>query len=175
MIGWVRGNYAKTEEELQKSNDLYEKNMRLEKELSELKSIIGKDTSELAQGGDQIDLDFSVKEFKQQKNFTWDELFVVIAKRCLKGDFQNSEKNIIYAVADYIGKAIGLTNLAVISQDKSFLNNFEKIKIQFVSLDYIDITMQSYSVENKIASLWNLTVKGKRHFSDIMAIRRKTL
>ncbi len=174
FIGWVSGQYAKTEEELQKVNELYEYNNKLEKELNELKKNIDKDLSDLAQGSDIIELDFSIKEFSQKKDITWDGLFLVIANQCLKGNLQNSEKNIKVAVADFIGEIIDLKNRSVILENGSFVKNFEIIKTQFFSLDYFDIIMQSYSSENKLATLWNLTTKGKRHYSDILAIRKKS-
>ena len=85
FIGWVRGDYAKTEEELQKIIDMQEYIGNLEKELSELKKTMSIDSKNLSQGDDIVELEFRVKNFEQKEPITWNELFIVIANQCLKG------------------------------------------------------------------------------------------
>ena len=87
-----------------------------------------------------------------------------------KHNKESHEKIIKIALVDFIGKKIGLTNRMAILRDNSFIRNFEKIKTQFISLDYIDITTKPY--QSKFDVFWSLTERGKRHLADLLAIKK---
>lgn len=173
FVGWIRGEYAKTEEELQKTIDMQEYISNLEKELSELKKTINIDTSQLSQGNDIVELDFRIKNFINNESITWDEIFIVIARQCLKGRGNASvEHNIKEAIAEFVGKKIQLHNLSAILEDAQFQTNYQTIKIQFIALDYFTIDTKTYTEKNMIGDFWNLTPRGKKHLTNLTAIKK---
>lgn len=165
-IGWIRGNEATDNTELLKQlNDLRQENNKLEKQVEELQKNKG-EILDLAQGEDEflITVQCYVMDGEQSGNkswkqeVTWNNLFKCIGPKILK---RQNESVVFNTLSDYIA-SIKYENFNSSQLD---FTDFERIKVQFLSLGYINFTGIG-------TSYWEITPQGKSYLLQIMSIKR---
>ncbi len=164
-VGWIRGNEATDNTDLLKQlNELRREKSNLEKQVQELQ----KNKSEmldLAQGEDEVVI--SVKcdivekgEISWEQEVTWNNLFKCIGPKIL----DDENENIIY---DTLSKYIASRKYDNFDYAQIDFTDFEKIKVQFLSLKYI------YSTGIGSTNYWEITPEGKKYLLEMMSIKRK--
>lgn len=168
-VGWVRGNQATDNTELLKQlNDLRQENDKLEKQIEELRSSKG-EIADLAQDDDKFSIflrcdvtDKGQIETKSwQQEVTWNNLFKCIGPKILT---RQNESVIFNALSEYTASR-KYENFKSAQVD---FTDFERIKVQFLSLGYIDSTGIGAT------SYWEITSKGKNYLFKIMSIKRNS-
>ncbi|AMN67031.1 DUF4062 domain-containing protein [Psychrobacter sp. P11G5] len=167
-VGWIRGNEATENTELLKQlNELRQENNKLEKQIQEFQKNQN-NMSDLAQGDDEVSIlvNCKVTEGGQEKlksweqEVTWNNLFKCIGPKILK----KQGENIVFNT---------LSNYVVSRKYESFkssqidFTDFEKIKIQFLTLGYIEFTGVG------LTNYWEITPEGQKYLLEIMSIRRE--
>lgn len=169
-VGWIRGNEATDNTELLKQlNDLRQENNKLEKQVEELQKNKG-EMLDLAQGEDEflITVQCYVMDGEQSGNksweqvVTWNELFKCIGPKTLK----KQSENIIF---DTLGKFVASRKYKVFHSSEIDYSDFEKITVQFLSLEYINFTGVGAT------KYWELTSKGQKYLTKIMSIKRESV
>jgi predicted transcriptional regulator len=167
-VGWVRGNEATDNTELLKQlNDLRQENSKLNRTVKELQSKKSKKL-DLAQGDDEVPIlvkcrvveggQEKLKSWKQK--VTWNDLIKCIGPRILKRE----RENIIF---DVLSNYVASKKYEEFSSSQIEFTDFEKIKIQFLTLDYVDFTGVGST------NYWEVTPEGQRFLLEIMSIRRE--
>lgn len=166
-VGWVRGNEATDNTELLKQlNDLRQENSKLEKQVDQLQKNRS-ELSNVAQGDDEVSISIKCKilEDDQEKNksweqkVTWNNLFKCIGPKIL----DDENESIIY---DTLSEYIASRKYDEFNFPQIEFTDFEKIKIQFLSLGYI------YSTGIGSANYWEITSDGKNFLLEMMSIKR---
>lgn len=183
--GWVKAGNVSNEE-------LSKELLELRRENEELKAKIVKNrmerpdgTENLSQGEDLIQISLPYKGRNSRSEMkcveveietTWNELFSVIAPHLLTEDTEKNLKEYLY---DYfISKEIeriqkdaesrGLHSLHETELDE---NEFQKIKVQFKALGFIEMSNKQRSVKDT-ENYWTLTEYGDLIMTQLIAIRR---
>lgn len=166
-VGWVRASEASDNTNLLKQlNELRQENSRLNKTVQELR----KNKSEildLAQGDDEFLIFLrcevvdkgQVEKKSWQQEVTWNNLFKCIGPKILT---RQNESVIFNALSDYTA----LRKYENFRSAQIDFTDFEKIKVQLLSLGYIDSTGIGAT------SYWEITPKGKNYLFKIMSIKR---
>lgn len=166
-IGWVRGNEATDNNELLKQlNELRQENNKLEEQVKELRKNKN-EMSDLAQGDDEVIISVKCdvlegKKISWEQKVTWNNLFKSIGLKILNGE--NEE-----VVFDILSKYIASMKYEEFNFPQIDLADFEKVKVQFLSLGYIvfdNIGSNSY---------WEITPEGERYLLEIMSIKRENV
>ncbi|MGO2339524.1 MAG: DUF4062 domain-containing protein [Psychrobacter sp.] len=169
-VGWVRGNEATDNTELLKQlNDLRQENSKLEKQVDQLQKNRS-ELSNVAQGDDEVSISIKCKilEDDQEKNksweqkVTWNNLFKCIGPKILK---RQNESVVFNTLSKYISSR---KHENCISSKIDF-TDFEKVKIQFLSLGYINFTGIGAT------SYWEITPKGQSYLLEIMSVKREAV
>ena len=167
-IGWIRGNEATDNTELLKQlNELRKEKDELKKQVQELQ----KNKSEmldLAQDEDETFISIKcdsergrgIYNKRWKESVTWSELFKIIGPKILKPCFEPQVYNAL--AKSLASKQARDFNSAIID-----LNDLEKIKIQFLALDYIELIGGSAT-----NIYWNITSKGQRYLTQILSVKR---
>lgn len=179
-VGWVRGDLAKTIEEVERANKLQQRVRELEDEVEVLRQEAEGETSIYAQGDEVVPTDRGT--FLKQNGSTsdlavsWNEVFVAVAQ-C--------------AVSNPVESMIGLAVQGVLARKAAQLKKgdvglarggLEIIKRQFLALGLIELEHVEVEVTDpssvfsgqkhrKLATVWRLTAKGSKHFARLTAIR----
>lgn len=167
-VGWVRGNEATDNTELLKQlNDLRQENSKLNRTVKELQSKKSKKL-DLAQGDDEVPIlvkcrvveggQEKLKSWKQK--VTWNDLIKCIGPRILKREREN-------VIFDVLSNYVASKKYEEFSSSQIEFTDFEKIKIQFLTLDYVDFTGVGST------NYWEVTPEGQRFLLEIMSIRRE--
>ena len=166
-VGWIRGNEATDNTELLKQlNDLRQENNKLEKKVEELQKDKG-EMLDLAQGEDKVVIlvkctvpEGEEKSWKQE--VTWNNLLKSIGLKILNGEGEDVVFNIL-------GKYIASIKYEKFNSSQIDLADFEKIKVQFLSLGYI--------ISNSIGfnNYWHITPEGEKYLLEIMSIKRESV
>lgn len=164
-VGWIRGNEATDNTDLLKQlNELRREKSNLEKQVQELQKNRNK-MLDLAQGEDEVVI--SVKcdivekgEISWEQEVTWNNLFKCIGPKIL----DDENENIIY---DTLSKYIASRKYDNFDYAQIDFTDFEKIKVQFLSLKYI------YSTGIGSTNYWEITPEGKKYLLEMMSIKRK--
>lgn len=164
-VGWIRGNEATDNTDLLKQlNELRREKSNLEKQVQELQKNKNK-MLDLAQGEDEVVI--SVKcdivekgEISWEQEVTWNNLFKCIGPKIL----DDENENIIY---DTLSKYIASRKYDNFDYAQIDFTDFEKIKVQFLSLKYI------YSTGIGSTNYWEITPEGKKYLLEMMSIKRK--
>ena len=163
-VGWIRGNEATDNTELLKQlNDLRQENNKLEKQVKELQKNKG-EMLDLAQGEDKVVIlvkcTVSGREEKSWKQeVTWNNLLKSIGLKILNGEGEDVVFNIL-------GKYIASIKYEKFNSSQIDLADFEKIKVQFLSLGYIISTSIGFN------NYWDITPEGEKYLLEIMSIKR---
>lgn len=173
-VGWVRANMQSTTEALQQENELRKELAatkdyvsRLEKEINEANSI-----KNIASLDRKIKIRFTHSWWSSsirqdvsksyEKILSWGELFESIAPRLM--DFPNEDRARTI-IGDVLGEKESISN-GRINVNKE---DFDTIKIQFISLGLINVSYQK-TVQGGMALFWQLTPKGQS-----LMIQRRTI
>jgi len=86
--GWIKYRYAKTTEELEKTNRMHEQIRILEQEVARLRESVGHAPANLARDADEVTLEYTYngeggKKEKGSMVATWNRIFSVVAHRCM--------------------------------------------------------------------------------------------
>ena len=169
-VGWVRGNEATDNTELLKQlNDLRQENSKLEKQVDQLQKNRS-ELSNVAQGDDEVSISVKCKilEDDQEKNkyweqkVTWNNLFKCIGPKILK---KQNESSVFNTLSNYTSSR----KYEEFTSSKIDFSDFEKVKIQFLSLGYINFTGIGST------SYWEITPKGKSYLLEIMSVKREAV
>ncbi len=171
--GWVSGEYAKTEEDLEKTTTMHEYINSLEAQVKKLEKQVSLETSHLAQGDDITDLDFSSLGIHVHIDLTWNELFLIAGKASIGGRYQNRDDNIRKILFEYIMNKAGKSDIIYRNVIDEFSDLFEKVKIQFLALDLFEIQMHTHGEQNYLRQYWVLTPNGRKIFTNLSAILKK--
>lgn len=166
-VGWVRGSKATDNTELlTQLNDLRQENSKLEKQIQELRKNKN-EILDLAQGDDEFLIFLrcdvvdkgQIEKKSWQQEVTWNNLFKCIGPKILT---RQNESVIFNALSDYTASR-KYENFRSAQID---FTDFEKIKVQLLSLGYIDSTGIGAT------SYWEITPKGKNYLFKTMSIKR---
>ena len=166
-IGWVRGNEATDNTELLKQlNELRREKDELKKQVQEFQKNQN-NRSDLAQGDDEVSIlvKCKVTEGGQEKlksweqEVTWNDLLKCIGPKILN---EKDESVVFNILSEYI---VSRKYESFKSSQIDF-TDFEKIKVQFLSLGYI--------ISEGIGSTnyWEITPEGKKYLLEMMSIKR---
>ena len=164
-VGWVRANETEDNNDLLKQlNTLRKEKDNLEKQVQELQKNKN-EILDLAQGEDEVVI--SVKcdivekgEVSWEQEVTWNNLFKCVGPKILK----KQGENIVFNT---------LSNYVVSRKYESFkapqmdFTDFEKLKIQFLTLGYIEFTGVG------LTNYWEITPEGQKYLLEIMSIKRE--
>ena len=167
-IGWIRGNEATDNTKLLKQlNELRKEKDELEKKVQELQ----RNKSEmlnLAQGDDEVLISVKcevltreqVEDKSWKQEVTWNNLFKCIGPKILKRQNEN-------VVFNTLGQYITSRKYENFVSPQIELTDFEKIKVQFLSLGYINFTGIGTT------NYWEITPEGQSYLLSIMSIKRE--
>lgn len=167
-IGWVRASEATDNTELLKQiNELRQENAKLEKQVQGLQKNKS-DTLDLAQGDDEFSIflrcdvvdNGQVEKKSWKQEVTWNNLFKCIGPKVLK---RQNESVIFNTLSDYTASR----KYEDFSSAQIDFTDFEQIKVQFLSLGYINFTGIGAT------SYWEITPKGKSYLLKIMSVKRE--
>lgn len=167
-IGWVRASEATDNTELLKQlNELRQENAKLEKQVQGLQKNKS-DTLDLAQGNDEFSIflrcdvidNGQVEKKSWTQEVTWNNLFKCIGPKILK---RQNESVIFNTLSDYTASR----KYEYFSSAQIDFTDFEQIKVQFLSLGYINFTGIGAT------SYWEITLKGKSYLLKIMSVKRE--
>ena len=165
--GWVRGNYAKTEEELARINEMHEHINDLEKEIEKQRRAARKSISEFSQNYEELPKSWFKEPVPEKLN--WNDVFLVIAKDCLSGGRKIQESNIRASLVAFF------VNRLKTDVEKSLAISFEdilnKIKIQFSALKLIEFKTITSGQRNVMSTTWHLTEDGIEKYTNLSAIK----
>ena len=169
LNGWVRGNYAKTEEELARINEMHEHINDLEKEVEKHRKVARKGMSEFSQNYEELPKSWFKESVPEKLN--WNDVFLVIAKDCLSGGRKIQESNIRASLIAFfvsrlktdVEKGLAITFGDVLNQ----------IKIQFSALKLIEFKTITLGPRNAMSTTWHLTEDGIEKYTNLSAIKSK--
>jgi len=167
LNGWVRGNYAKTEEELTRINEMHEHINDLKKEVEQQRRAARKSISEFSQNDEELPKSWFKEPFPEKLN--WNDVFLVIAKDCLSGGRKIQESNIRASLDAFF------VNRLKTDVEKGLAITFEdvlnKIKIQFSALKLIEFKTITSGQKNAMSTTWHLTEDGIEKYTNLSAIK----
>ena len=166
-VGWVRASEATDNTDLLKQlNELRQENNKLEKQIQGFQKNQN-NRSDLAQGDDEVSIlvKCKVTEGGQEKlksweqEVTWNDLLKCIGPKILN---EKDESVVFNILSEYI---VSRKYESFKSSQIDF-TDFEKIKVQFLSLGYI--------ISEGIGSTnyWEITPEGKKYLLEMMSIKR---
>ena len=166
-VGWVRASEATDNTDLLKQlNELRQENNKLEKQIQGFQKNQN-NRSDLAQGDDEVSIlvKCKVTEGGQEKlksweqEVTWNDLLKCIGPKILN---EKDESVVFNILSEYI---VSRKYESFKSSQIDF-TDFEKIKVQLLSLGYI--------ISEGIGSTnyWEITSKGKKYLLEMMSIKR---
>ena len=166
-VGWVRASEATDNTDLLKQlNELRQENNKLEKQIQGFQKNQN-NRSDLAQGDDEVSIlvKCKVTEGGQEKlkswnqEVTWNDLLKCIGPKILN---EKDESVVFNILSEYI---VSRKYESFKSSQIDF-TDFEKIKVQLLSLGYI--------ISEGIGSTnyWEITPEGKKYLLEMMSIKR---
>lgn len=172
-VGWVRGNYAIDSETIIKMHNLYEENNKYKNSITENKR------KELAQGNDDIDVDFNILGYErgakgilkcESIKFTWNELFVIWGRAFL-------EENRKYTVIESLEKLAKEKKMIEGEKGEKIClspDSFSKITIQFLALGLIEVVHPNHENDYDMIqeSRYRLTKEGEETLLHLSARRK---
>lgn len=178
LIGWVRGDKAKTPEELEKVNAMYEEIETLKKKLIVYEERASVELFE--QDDDVLEVEFTNSDKARIiHTLTWGEVFISIARYILS----NPE----YSLALYKLSNIFLERVR--KEEKNITISFsdykavqEAVRTQFIALELIFVDHIQNSKQSMLSALsgvddykeiWKLTPKGIKLYARMMAKERE--
>lgn len=167
-VGWIRGNEATDNTELLKQlNYLRQENSKLEKKIQEFQKNQN-NILDLAQGDDEVPIlvkcrviEGGQEKYKSwEQDVTWNNLFKSIGLKILNGENENF-------IFDILGEYIVSRRYEKFNFSEIDLADFEKIKVQFLSLGYISFDCIGTT------NYWEITSEGEKYLLEIMPIKRE--
>lgn len=177
-VGWVRADQLPSEETTGEILRLRRRIDELETELAVIRASPPEGTDDLAQGEDQLELNFTFwadrKKFQSKLSTTWNEVFAAVAPTMID---EASEKNLEKALNAFICERARPT-----IEDDSFASmdpygcsveesDFYTLKIQLRALGLITQGTKKRSVKDR-SRYWTLTPYGDNLMTKLRAIRR---
>lgn len=184
-VGWVRGDKAMTVEVERELLDLREKLVKAESERESAQRALVEDTTELAQGDDEVVMPLVVTGQKQEEgrwtsyrasiniDTTWDDLFgeigPVMIDEASERDVRNRAAQHVYGVATDEQRETfkGWRQLDATLYD----DDWDMIVVQYRALGLIDKGKKKRQINDRSKYL-SLTDKGDRHLTFLRAVRR---
>jgi hypothetical protein len=170
--GWVRGDMAKTVEDVEKVGKLQEQVRELERQLETFENKADDERSGFSQGEDVIPPEATLLEgdyAPSEIRLTWNHVFRAVAEQILSDPGES-------LVALAVQRRIELVAHAA-DKPTPFLRQpqgVRGIKRQFLALNLIDVDHipNPNSARGRMRSVWRLTPRGQRHFARLTAISR---
>jgi hypothetical protein len=171
--GWIRTSEVAGPEVLTELSRLSSENAYLRKKLAEIEQ---RPISHFAQGDDLVEVPYTYRygetPIRETFQTTWNDLFQVIGQEILRDSIQYNIENMVRKI---LRNDMALKNISQRSDSLPVVNEgFEKIKIQFIALNLIEIQFMSIGTRNTNQPHWILTDYGKQVLADLLAIRRTT-
>ena len=175
--GWVRGRHAMSAEVAAEISDL---RARVAEQELELKQQEGRESAdvppaELAQGGDQIELHYTISGYNINSDttslmYTWNELIMLLGPSLLSEATDRDlvsaiEADILRREQDTVDYRISGANLKLDSKD------FNVVKVQLRALRLVDKGTKKRAVADR-GTYWMLTDLGDKQLVSLMAIKR---
>ncbi|WHX49581.1 DUF4062 domain-containing protein [Paenibacillus woosongensis] len=185
-IGWVRADQVPDENSSKEILRLRKQVEDLEKSLAEARTQAPQGSENLAQGTDEVELEYSFvtkdpktyKRIRYKSDFitTWNELFSRLAPFMID---ESDEQRLLIAINDYISES----ERGELKQEDDFKgkvlesfeineSNFQTILIQFRALGLIIKSNRQRSLRDK-GTYWSLTPYGDEIITQIRAIRKE--
>ena len=169
-IGWVRANLQSNTESLQEINTLRKKIETLEIEKTELleqykfsskiTNIASLEESITIKGTDYTS---GSGKISWELETTWERLFALISPFFLIGQTDNIARKTISSIL--AKEANGYTSMADIE-----IQDFQTIKVQYMTLGLIDI-IQGKTSKNNDSISWKLTTKGIEYMKKLRVVK----
>jgi hypothetical protein len=192
-IGWVRGDQAKTVEELEQLAKAQQRVQELQSELDQYRTQETRELTLFAQGDERVTLRFQFwagnAPIVQEVDFAWADLFRVVGQQILSGPMESEVAAAIGRAAD-AGSVAPEPPQAPNARDLALLPaDLRLVKLQFIALrlitvDYFATTWQPASSGGPMATVfqktditknvWKLTSRGSDYLAQLAAIRRTT-
>ena len=168
--GWVKYRYAKTNEELEKINQMHEQIRILEQELARLRENGDSVPDNLARGDDVVRIDY-VRGDKLADTgaaeVTWNSILLVVGQACMD---LPAEWQVQACIDQWLSE---LAQATVIITELSF----KKVKIQFYALGLIRMEMLMRGGMGTISAQpilsWVLTEAGRSALAELLAEKRQ--
>lgn len=186
--GWIRANSAVDEKSVSEIARLMQENEELKSLLKRVSFEAPKGTENLAQGEDEIVVDFSFEglefsgigigyesiEYDSCIRFSWNEIFSCIAPLMID---ECAEDRMIQCLSEYIEKNHDwkkeeeLSDLSNTHYYKISINSFNTIIVQLRALGLIALGTKTRKVSDN-QTYWKLTPYGDNVMSQIIAIKK---
>lgn len=188
-IGWIKADIAVNQDAMKEIISLRKKIIELEKELNEITFNPPKGTEDLAQGNDELKINYTFKAVSSSSIFkiegglynasfktTWNKIFSVISPSMINEISNNILRNII-------DRHIKDENYSRLKKDKKFeyadlINfsicdeDFNTIKVQFRALGLIKESIKNRSLKEVGTTFWTLTPYGDALMTKLRAIKK---
>jgi hypothetical protein len=184
--GWVRGDMAKTVDDLERLAAAQERVRELEAQVTELRSEEDKDTALFAQGTDQTVVSLVRRHREQDKvvsfEISWNELFVAVGNVLLRSPLESDVRG---GIATCAKNRLGIDKGTMIWIENDEL---ERIKRQLLALKLINIDYATKERHDQIQRrtrisrvsrgtvvtvLWHLSSRGTILLARLTAVPRE--
>ena len=170
--GWVRGDMAKTVQDVEKAGKLQERVRELEQQLEAFQNTADDELSGFSQGEEVIPPEAALLEgdyAPSEIRLTWNQVFQAVAEQVLSDP---GELLVAVAVQHRIELLAGSLN-----KPTPHLRDPEGvrgIRRQLLALDLIEVdhVARPQSLTGRMLPVWHLTARGQRHFARLTAISR---
>lgn len=183
--GWVRAGSAVDEKSVKEIARLQKENTQLQERLNAIAFEAPKGTEVLAQGDDEITVDFTFSAYHSKKgnyykfhqclDCTWNGLFVAVAPYLIN---EGLERKMVSAINGFIEDNVDEILKSATEKGYSKFSNFELdqnsfnlIKVQFRALGLICLSERKRQVSDK-GTYWRLTPYGDNIMTQLLAIRK---
>jgi ribosomal protein L30E len=187
-IGWVRGNLVPEKDSSIEILELTREIEKLKQQIEDTKTKAPKGSEELAQGYDEIILNYtcesndgtkydfeSTHSWKGIINTTWNDVFAQIAPHLISEINEHQIKNTLNKFIEKLGtEKLEKQDDAKVHKFKSFVINkddYQTIKVQLRALGLITQSVQKRAVSDK-GTYWTLTPYGDTVMNQLRAIQR---
>ena len=170
--GWVRGDLAKTVEDVEKVGKLQEQVRELERQLATFDNQADNELSGFSQGDDVIPPEAALLEGNyppSELHLTWNHIFRTAAEQALSDPGEDSIAFALSCRIEDLAKALGKRRPRLREPD-----GVRAIKQQFLALNLIEVDhiVNPQSPRGRMRPVWHLTARGQRHFARLTAISR---
>lgn len=166
--GLVKSNSIVDEESVREIRRLQAENRKLQEQLNKISKHAPEGADNLEQGDDIITINFRCKRGNRKLDFTWNQLYAIVAphliKECDEFDIKNVIEEIISKQLEEKGED---DHLAFLSKESLGI-----ILVQFKALGLIQISDQVHTAKDK-NTYWKLTPYGDLVMTQLVAKRKE--
>lgn len=166
--GWVKSNSVIDEESVREIRHLQAENRKLQEQLNKISKHAPEGADNLEQGDDIITINFRGQEGIKKLDFTWNQLYAIVAPHLIK---ECDELDIKTVIEEIINK-----KFEEIGEDAYFAHLSKEslgiILVQFKALGLIQLSDQVHTTKDK-NTYWKLTPYGDLVMTQLVAKRKE--